>query len=58
MLPTPEPATLQDLIEQLQRLEKTLSAQARALRSLVEVLVDKGVLSKAEMARKQQEFGK
>lgn len=47
--------TLEQLAEQIARLEKTLGAQARALRSLVEVLVDKGVLSKAEMARKQQQ---
>lgn len=57
MLPTPAGTTLEDLAEQLNRLEKTLAAQARALRSLVEVLVDKGVLTKAEMARKQQQFG-
>lgn len=57
----PEPATtltLEALAEQLTRLEKTLGAQARALRSLVEVLVDKGLLSKAEMARKQQNNGR
>lgn len=46
--------TLEQVVDQISRLEKTLAAQARALRSLVEVLVDKGVLSKAEMARKQQ----
>lgn len=57
MLPTPEAPSLEAIADQLNRLEKTLAAQARALRSLVEVLVDKGVLSKAEMARKQQEFG-
>lgn len=48
-------ATIERLVEQIGRLERTLSAQARALRSLVEVLVDKGLLSKAEMARKQQQ---
>lgn len=57
MLPEPEAPSLEKLAEQLDRLEKTLSAQARALRSLVEVLVEKGMLSKAEMARKQQELG-
>jgi hypothetical protein len=46
------------LQDQLNRLEKTLAAQARALRSLVEVLVDKGLLTKMEMARKQQTNGK
>jgi hypothetical protein len=46
--------SLESLQAQLDRLEKTLAAQARALRSLVEVLVDKGVLTKNEMARKQQ----
>lgn len=50
--------SLGELQDQLARLERTLAAQARALRSLVEVLVDRGLLTKAEMARKQQELGK
>ncbi len=54
MLPTPERPSIEELSEQVRRLERTLAAQARALRSLVEVLVDRGLLSKAEMARKQQ----
>lgn len=57
MLPTPEepqaPAA-GDLSDELRRLEKTLANQARALRSLVEVLVDKGLITKSEMARKQK----
>lgn len=50
--------SLAEIQDQLVRLERTLAAQARALRSLVEVLVDRGLLTKAEMARKQQTLGK
>jgi hypothetical protein len=43
----------EELIERLNRLERMLVTQTNALRALVEVLVDKGVLTKVEMARKQ-----
>jgi hypothetical protein len=56
-LPATGPAGFAQMQDQLNRLEKTLAAQARALRSLVEVLVEKGLLSKVEMARKQQQNG-
>lgn len=47
--------TIEQLQARVARLEQTVSAQARALRSLVEVLVDKQLLSKLEMAQKQQQ---
>lgn len=51
-------AAVEQLGEQVRKLEKTMAAQARALRTLVEILVEKGVLSKAEMLRKQQSYEK
>lgn len=44
------------LAEQTERLETTLVAQARALRSLVDVLVDRNLISKAEMVEKQKKL--
>lgn len=44
------------LAEQTERMEATLVAQARALRSLVDVLVDRKLITKAEMVEKQKKL--
>jgi len=52
------PPGLEDLANQMARLDRTLAVQARALRTLVEMLVEKGVITAAEIARKQQQNGR
>jgi hypothetical protein len=45
--------SVEELTDRLARIEKTLETQTRMLRTLLEVLVDKGVVTKVEMAHKR-----